>query len=143
MKRVSWVANLMLQVDRQDRDVVEAISAWLEGDATRRAGTDAYVHDTGPRGVGSLAPLTGPDSGLHWGGWKYPECALWGGALNHANLRAVLEHLTSAPWRYPARVQIFLMDQEESYFRLYMHRDGAWRQYAPPPPVDADDQHAW
>jgi len=42
-----------------------------------------------------------------------------------------------------SEVQVFLMDQEESYFRLYMLRDGAWSQYAPPPPPDADDQHAW
>lgn len=34
------------------------------------------------------------------------------------------------------------MDQEESYFRLYMLRDGTWSQHSPPPP-DADDQHAW
>jgi hypothetical protein len=35
------------------------------------------------------------------------------------------------------------LDQEESYFRLYMFRDGRLQQFAPPPPPDADDQHAW
>ncbi len=35
------------------------------------------------------------------------------------------------------------MDQEESYFRLYMYRDGTWKQYTPPQPPDPDDQHAW
>jgi len=40
-------------------------------------------------------------------------------------------------------VQILILDQEETYPRLYMFRDGELRQYAPPPPGDANDQHAW
>jgi hypothetical protein len=138
---MSWVANLMLQADLRDESVVNAVSAWLENDAPRRPGGD--VDGNQLRGVGSLALLTGPGSGLHWGGWKYPECSLWGGVLNYADVPALLAYVTGAPWRYPGRVQILLMDQGESYFRLYMYRDGDWRQYAPPPPLDADDQCAW
>jgi hypothetical protein len=51
--------------------------------------------------------------------------------------------IRETPWRFPGRVQVFLKDQEQSYFRLYMFRDGAWNQCAPAPPPDADDQHAW
>jgi hypothetical protein len=35
---MSWVANLMIQADMQDRDAVQALSVWLEYEAPRRAG---------------------------------------------------------------------------------------------------------
>lgn len=126
----------MVQADRQDRDVVEALSEWLKDEAPRRA-------NVGGLGVGFLRSLTDLPTSEAWGGWKYPECSLWAGALNHAQLKPLLRRVAAAPWRYPGRVQVFLMDQEQSYFRLYMFRDDRWQQYAPPPPPDADDQHAW
>ncbi len=139
---VSWVANLMIQADGADHGTVQSLSNWLEREAPQRAeaGPDGYGRQA--RGVGSLETLTDPRAN-HWGGWKNPECEVWAGALNHADLDALLTQIRMMPWRYPARVQVFLMDQEESYFRLYMFRDGTWNQYAPPPPPDADDQHAW
>jgi hypothetical protein len=56
--------------------------------------------------------------------------------LNHADLPAVVERIAAGPWRVPAAVQLLIMDQEESYFRLWMIRDGQIRQYAPEPPGD-------
>jgi hypothetical protein len=29
----------------------------------------------------------------HWGGWKNPECEVWAGALNHADLDALLARI--------------------------------------------------
>jgi hypothetical protein len=132
---MSWVANLMVQADRADAALVQRLDEWLQA-APRRDGT------FGPRGVGSLRSLTNPLDHT-WGGWKNPECDLWAGALNHADLEALLDCIRSLPWRHAGRLQVFLMDQEESYFRLYMFRDGRLQQFAPPPPPDADDQHAW
>lgn len=65
------------------------------------------------------------------------------GALDHADATSVVDAVAAMPWRYPSCVQLLIMDQEETYFRLHMYRDGAWRQYAPPPPPDADEQQAW
>jgi hypothetical protein len=36
-------------------------------------------------------------------------------------------------------VQLFLMDQEEAYFRIWMIRDGELRQYAPLKPGENDE----
>ncbi|MCI4066173.1 squamosa promoter-binding protein 15 [Micromonospora sp. R77] len=136
------MANLMIQADGADSGTVQAFSAWLEREAPRRTDGTPEMSDRRPRGVGSLKDLTDPQAN-YWGGWKNPECQLWGGALNHADLEAVLRQVQTMPWRYPAAVQVFLMDQNQTYFRLYMFRDGAWNQYAPPPPPDADEQEAW
>ncbi len=46
------------------------------------------------------------------------------------------------PWVAPAAVQVFLMDQEQSYFRLWMIRDGQMVQYAPDPPPEDGRQPA-
>ncbi|WP_431727377.1 hypothetical protein [Verrucosispora sp. TAA-831] len=118
------------------------MSGWLEREAPRRAEASPNAYGDEARGVGALRSLTDPES-HQWGGGKNPECEVWAGALNHADLDTLLTHIRTMPWRYPQRVQVFLMDQEESYFRLYMCRDGVWQQYAPLPPPDADDQHAW
>lgn len=126
---VSWVANVMVSVDMEDRTLVESLSEWLRREAPRG-------WDTPERGVGFLGETTGRDSA--WGGWKYPECEVWAGALNHADLDAVLDHIAQMPWRCPNALQVFVMDQEESFFRLWMLRDGELRQYAPVSPDEND-----
>jgi len=125
---VSWVSNVLLSVDIEDREVLDVFNRWLRHEAPRRNG----VRGTG---VGELGDLVGEDA-PGWGGPKYPECRLWGGALNHADLEAVVGKFGALPWRVPAGAQLFVMDQEQSYFRLWMIRDGALRQYAPDPPAD-------
>jgi hypothetical protein len=125
---MSWVANMMLVVSMDDTDRLEEISRWLQAEAPCREMPDR-------KGVGSLRNLTDPEDN-QWGGWKNPECEVWAGALNHADLPAVVERIAAGPWRVPAAVQLLIMDQEESYFRLWMIRDGQIRQYAPEPPGD-------
>ncbi|SHF70903.1 hypothetical protein SAMN05444320_104619 [Streptoalloteichus hindustanus] len=73
-----------------------------------------------------------------WGGWKHPECEVRAGALNHADLDPVLDQVGRIPWRCPRAVQVFLMDQEQMFFRLWMFRDGRLRQYAPTSPTESD-----
>lgn len=121
---MSWVANVMVSIDPEDRPNVEALSEWLRSEAPRR--------DRSGGGCGFLAETTGRDS--QWGGWKFPECDVWAGALNHADLDAVLDQVREIAWRCPNVVQVFMMDQEEMFFRVWMLRDGKLQQYAPTSP---------
>lgn len=127
---MSWVANVMVSVGFEDRATVEALSEWLRSEAPRRKQPDVS-------GVGDLKPITDRDS--RWGGWKWPECEVWAGALNHADLTAVRQRIAEAPWRQPNAVQLLVMDQEESFFRLWMIRGNELRQFAPLEPSDEDD----
>lgn len=125
---MSWVSNILVSVSREDRPTVELLNAWLRTEAPRRESVPGL-------GVGFLNDLTSdPDNA--WGGPKQPECDVWGGALNHADLDAVVAKFAVLPWRIPAAAQLLVMDQEQSYFRLWMLRDGAPQQYAPERPAD-------
>ncbi|WP_432158936.1 MULTISPECIES: hypothetical protein [unclassified Streptomyces] len=79
--------------------------------------------------------------GLRLGaGGKYPECEVWAGALDHADLDALRRRFAETPWRQPNAVQLLVQDQEESFFRLWMIRGGELRQYAPLEPSEEDDE---
>jgi hypothetical protein len=134
---MSWVTNLMIHTDiREERRLLRDLSTWLDDEAPRKPNARFDTYGTEMRGTGSINPLTNPNC-HHWGGRKYPECNVWAGTLNHAELTPVLDRIASLPWQYPQKVQVFLMDQEQQYFRLYMLRGSPWRQYAP-----EDDQDA-
>jgi hypothetical protein len=124
----------MVLTDREDRVVLRRLDTWLQSTASRLEGNRRGV-------AGALQPIADPKTS-QWGGTREPECNLWASILNYADLDALHAYVAGLPWRFPAAVQLFVMDQEESYFRLFMFRDGRWQQYAPPPPDDADEQHA-
>jgi len=128
---MSWVANVILVADMEDRDLVPDLVRWLEEDAPWN--TESVP--PGRTGVGSLIDQTQTQVNT-WGGWKAPECHVWAGALNYADLGAVVAQVGAVPWKHPGSVQLLIMDQEESYFRLWMMRDGGMRQFAPEPPGD-------
>jgi hypothetical protein len=128
---MSWVANVMVSVDMADNANVEALSEWLRTNAPGRARSDT-------RGVGSLRLLTSLENN-QWGGWKMPECEVWAGALNHADLDALKQRFAETPWREPNVVQLLIMDQEEGFFRLWMIRGKELRQYAPLEPDEGDE----
>lgn len=128
---MSWVANVMVSVDMADSATVEALSHWLRTDAPQQGRSQT-------RGVGYLQPLTRPESS-QWGGWKHPECEVWAGTLNHADLDALRQRMFATPWREPNAVQLLVMDQQELFFRLWMIRDGELRQFAPPHPREEDE----
>jgi len=130
---MSWVANVMLVVDREDRELLPILNQWLEHDAP----WNGPSVPPGATGVGFLIDQTRAEPGS-WGGFKRPECDVWAGTLNHADLAAVVAKVESVPWSHPGGVQLLLMDQEESYFRLWMLRDGHIQQFAPQPPADDD-----
>ncbi|GAB4106087.1 hypothetical protein GCM10028790_51060 [Micromonospora taraxaci] len=129
---MSWVANVMLSVGPEDGLNAEAFSGWLDNECPRRE------PGMRPGGCGHLRLITAADN--QWGGRKNPECEVFAGALNHADLAAVVEHFGSVAWRNPNAVQLFLMDQEDGFFRLWMIRNGAPRQYTPSSPDEEDDE---
>ena len=43
------------------------------------------------------------------------------------------------PWQVPNAVQLFLMDQEQQYFRVWMLRDGRLPEYLPAEPDENTD----
>jgi hypothetical protein len=125
---MSWVANVMISVDMGDNQNAEALSEWLRTEAPRQSGPEA-------RGVGYLRLLTGAGT-EQWGGWKVPECEVWAGALNHADLDALRQRFFETPWREPNAAQLFVMDQNEDFFRLWMIRGEELRQFAPLAPSE-------
>ncbi|GLW90262.1 hypothetical protein [Actinokineospora globicatena] len=126
---MSWVTNVMLGADMGDFRVVDEFNVWLWEGLPQRD----YPERSGR---GQLRRITGDDNG--WGGPKHPECEVWAGTLNHGDLDAVLAKVRALPWTHPNQVQLFMMDQEQSFFRLWMFRDGELRQYAPTTPVEED-----
>ena len=65
--------------------------------------------------------------------------AVWLGVLNSADLDLVVKHFAAVPWRVPRAVQLFVMDQEQLLFRVWMIRDGRLQQYRP----DETDDGFW
>ncbi|MPY31150.1 squamosa promoter-binding protein 15 [Streptomyces adustus] len=128
---MSWVANVMISVDMADNASVKTLSEWLRTEAPRRTQPEA-------RGVGFLNLLTSTETN-QWGGWKNPECAVWAGVLNHADLDALKQRVFETPWREPNMVQLLVMDQEESFFRIWMIRGNELRQFAPLQPNEEDE----
>jgi hypothetical protein len=127
---VSYVANILLMVSGDDAASVPELDRWLQEDAPWREPSVP----PGATGVGSIRQLTNEC----WGGWKNPECRVWAGVLNHADLSALIEHVGTMPWAHPEAVQLLIQDQEETYFRLWTWRGGRMRQCAPEPSGDDD-----
>ncbi len=128
---MSWVTNILLSVDfTEDGALVDEFDRWLQTQAPQDGRPDV-------KGVGSLRALH--HNAEAWGGVKYPEALLWAGVLNKADVAAVVRRFGATDWRFPHLVQLFVQDQEQSAFRLWMIRDGEARQYAPLPDFDADE----
>lgn len=66
-----------------------------------------------------------------WGGNKHPECVLWAGAYNHLDLAAMLQSLDAIDWAYQEFVQVFVMEQEQPTFSVYMFRNGQLARVLP------------
>ncbi|MFJ4188242.1 squamosa promoter-binding protein 15 [Kitasatospora sp. NPDC089509] len=121
---MSHVANVMVSVDSDDRSGVEELSQWLQTAAPRRGFGPGAVG-----WVGSLDETTGGNT--HWGGGKYPECDVYAGALNHADLAGLVAHVERISWEHPESVQLFVMDQDQAYFRVWMFHGAELRQIVP------------
>ncbi|MFF7591362.1 squamosa promoter-binding protein 15 [Kitasatospora purpeofusca] len=129
---MSHVANIMISVEMDDRSTVEELSQWLRTAAPRRGFGPGAVG-----WVGSLNEITG--SSTQWGGGKYPECDVYAGALNHADLDGLVAHVERIAWKQPEFVQLFVMDQEQVYFRVWMFHGAKLRQVVP----DGREEEVW
>ena len=118
---MSWVTNMMLSVSFEDEPLVVEFSDWLR--------SHGGPHGSTSPGCGSLRDLTSGEA--RWGGRKMPECTVWAGALNHADIPALLTKVAEFAWLEPDAVQLFLMDQSDICFQVWMIRDGVLAQYAP------------
>jgi hypothetical protein len=58
---------------------------------------------------------------------------------NHADLEKFRGLVAEVPWRVPNAVQLFLLDQQEFFFRLWMIRDGLLTEVPVPQPHEEDD----
>ncbi|MFD3703038.1 squamosa promoter-binding protein 15 [Nocardia sp. NPDC058658] len=123
---MSWVTNMMLSVSFEDEPLVVELSDWLR--------SHGGPHGSTLRGCGYLRDLTSDEA--RWGGRKMPECTVWAGALNHADIPALLAKVAEFAWLEPDTVQLFLMDQDDICFQVWMVRGGVWRQYAPMDPFE-------
>src|SRR5438067_10336946 len=102
---MSRVTNLVVIVGSEstERANLEALSAWLsEHRESASALTEGY-------GWGSLKSLTRPSQ--QWGGYKGPECSIWAGTLNWADVDAVLSRIFETPWIDRDQVQVLIRDQ--------------------------------
>ena len=60
-----------------------------------------------------------------------PECNVFTGVLNLADIGAVVRHVAEMPWAYPELLQLLIMDQEDAFFRLWMFRAGLLVELTP------------
>lgn len=127
---MSRVADVLLSVEIEDTSLAGAFSEWLRTEAPRQEPSDA-------RGVGFLKPLN--ENPEIWGGWKYPESYLWGGAMNHASIADIVKRFAQTPWSRPETAQLLIRDQEQGAFRLWMIRDGRAQQFVPLPDLGPDE----
>ena len=114
---MSRVANVILTTDLLDEPRAQELSEWLSDRAPMRHGTG--------RGVGSLARTE------TWGGWKAPECTVFTGVLNHADIDAVVRYVEGMPWAWPEFLQLLISDQGDLFFRLWMFRAGRLVELTP------------
>jgi hypothetical protein len=83
--------------------------------------------------IGGIRAIAGGDRGWSrppswWGGTKNPECELWGGAYNGLDHAAFWNHMNRLRWAYPDSVQVFIKEQEDVRFQVWMISNGAFAQ---------------
>jgi hypothetical protein len=142
---LSWVTNVIVSVAMPDRDNAEVFAALVRDMPYLHLDRKAWpnIPDPWPEDQEYDGPRTAdlrksPDS--VWPGSKAPECYVWLGVLNNSDLHRFRVLFASIPWQLPNAVQLMLMDQEESFFRLWMFRAGELRQYAPAHPHENSDE---
>jgi hypothetical protein len=142
---MSWVTNVMVSVSSYDNGTAAEFAAWLADKPYQYLRRSSWPNAT-PYPWPDDREWTGPYIGflaespdLAWPGSKAHECHVWLGVLNTADLDKVREHFAGLPWQLPNAVQLFMLDQEQSFFRLWMLRDGALREVVMPPRVEDDD----
>jgi hypothetical protein len=115
---MSVVTNVMAsfcKLEFEQTDFLRKLRAWFED----KGGLASITH-----GFSDPEPYS-------WGGNKHPEVELWAGAYNRLDLGAMLGHLEAVDWAWPELAQIFVQEQEEATFCVYMFRDGRLTRVLP------------
>lgn len=119
---MSYTAEVIICVTAdKDVETVTSLSFDLLGPRFARHGSNAER-------TGALLPLED-----EMGGHKAPATRLWGGVLNHADIPALLDHLATENWSEPDSLQVLVKTEDDSWFQLYMLRDGSFKAFAPDP----------
>ena len=113
---MSVVTNVMVSFGHgEPPEVLGRLRGWFDA----KGGLGAVTH-----GFSDPAPYS-------WGGNKHPECNLLAGAYNHLDLQSMLEHIQALEWESPELVQLFVKEEEEATFCVYMFRDGRLTRVLP------------
>lgn len=114
---MSRVTNVMISVDYED-------------DATMRA---RFASGAKHAWAGWFTEITSAAADPFWiCTGKRPECSVWAGAFNHLNRGALFADIESAPWLAPECVQVFMLDDDDRTFGVWMLRDGRLVQLLAP-----------
>lgn len=123
MSQLSRLSNIVVSADPEDVPVVLRFSNWL-------AGEDDASDENAPstRRVGSLVEA------VSRGGWGPSPWPVHSGVLRNARHELLVEWFARAAWQYPEYAQLWLRDQDDNVFSLWMFRDGVLQRITPHPP---------
>ena len=143
---MSRVAHLIISVLSADADKVEIFAKWLRERPAHYLRRQAWPAEELERDIDLGVPpwpYSGDLSRLPesvWRGPKNPQCDVWVGLLNGADMELVRKRFAEIPWTHPNAVQMFVMDFEKFFFRLWMIREGKLIEYSPGFPLENDDE---
>jgi|RhiMetdeSRZDD1v2_1073273.scaffolds.fasta_scaffold421371_2 hypothetical protein len=108
---MSFVTTLMLHVDFIEESVtLEMLNGWFAD-------------------LNSGSLLDNTDVFEAWGGGKAPQAKVYAGAFNYFHIEEFMEHLATLPWSHPESVQLFVNDEHDTRFAIYLlTADRTWRQ---------------
>jgi len=108
---MSVVTTLMLHIDHIEEGVtLDTINRWF---AERRS---SWLFDN-------------TDADDAWGGGKAPQVTVYAGAFNFFPTDEFLAYLAALPWEYPESVQLFVNEEHDTRFAIYLlTADRSWRQ---------------
>ncbi len=118
---MSLVTNVMIQFDGVD------------GDGGYDPGADPNDSDKMPLIQEIVKELTGSSQEFqdlcearknNWGGSKAPECQLFGGAFNYLDIDDFVRRLGELEWHRPEALRLFVQDQHEDAFGVWIILDG-------------------
>lgn len=101
---MSLVTNVVIHYGtREDNGLPQLIAAWFD-----------------ERHVG-IKSITDGGARAFWGGEKNPECDLLAGAFNYLDVEEMLAYLGGLPWEYPRAAQVWVREQSDTRFQLWVH----------------------
>jgi hypothetical protein len=76
-----------------------------------------------------LPLLDNTDADAAWGGGKAPQVRVFSGAYNFFPTEKLMVYLASLPWEYPDSVQLFINEEHDTRFAIYLLMpDRSWHQ---------------